>query len=133
MSTNQHPALNLAIYVVQNEKGQFFRAKGYGGGGETWVDDINKAKLYGKIGGARGTITWFANTYPQYPILKLLKLTVGAVEVIDETARVTKAKEKKVKDQVEYEKRQAQYKLLKAQEEFDNAQKKLNNLKNEKK
>ncbi len=38
-------ALGLEVYVVQNAQGQFFRAKGYGGSGKTWVDDINQANM----------------------------------------------------------------------------------------
>lgn len=96
--------INLTLYAVQNEKGQYFRAKGYSGSGNTWVDDINKAKIYPKIGGARGTITWFANNYPKYPTLKLLKLTVSNVEVLDETERVNKAKDKKAREEAERQK-----------------------------
>ena len=84
----------LVLYAVRNNKGQYFRAKGYGGGGNTWVDDINKAKIYGKTGGARGTITWFANNYPNYPTPDLIKLTVTGIEVMDEKGRVEKAKQK---------------------------------------
>jgi hypothetical protein len=129
LENTQHPALNLTIYVVQNEKGQFFRAKGYGGGGNTWVDDINKAKLYGKIGGARGVITWFANNYPQYPTLKLLKLSVGGVEVIDETERVNKAKVKKEREAILKEQAKAKRAIEKAEEDLKRAQENLNRLK----
>ena len=121
--------INLTLYVVRNDKGQFFRAKGYGGGGQTWVDDINKAKIYGKIGGARGTITWFANTYPKFPTLELLKLTITGVEVIDETERVNKAKEKKIIAEANSAKRNAERELEAAKRDFDNARNRLSKLK----
>lgn len=121
--------INLVLYAVRNEKGEFFRAKGYGGGGQTWVSDINKAKIYGKIGGARGTITWFANNHPKYPTLELLRLTVGKVEVLDETERVKKAKDKKAEKEAKYQKAQAQRNLKEAENELAAAQAKLNRLK----
>lgn len=122
--------INLILYAVQNEKGQYFRTKGFNGGGNTWVDDINKAKIYPKIGGARGTITWFANNYPEYPTLKLLKLTVSNVEVLDETERVNKAKAKKVREEAEREKRNAEWQMEQAKKQLADAQAKINKLKN---
>lgn len=115
----------LILYTVRNEKGQYFRAKGYGGGGNTWVDDINKAKIYGRIGGARGTITWFANNYPKYPTPELVKLTVTGFEVLDETKRVEKAKQKKIKEEAERKKREAERRKADAERELQNAERKL--------
>ncbi len=120
----------LILYAVRNSKGQYFRAKGYGGGGATWVDDINKAKIYGKTGGARGTITWFANAFPDYPIPDLIKLTVTGIEVIDETARVEKAKQKKLEEKARREKQRAEYAIKEAERKLAEAQAKLNKLKN---
>ena len=115
----------LILYTVRNEKGQYFRAKGYGGSGNTWVDDINKAKIYGRIGGARGTITWFANNYPKYPTPELVKLTVTGFEVLDETKRVEKAKQKKIKEEAERKKREAERRKADAERELQNAERKL--------
>ena len=120
--------INLTLYAVQNEKGQFFRAKGYGGYGQTWVDDINKAKIYAKIGGARGTITWFANNYSKYPTPKLIKLTVNKFEVVDETERVNKAKEKKQKAEAERQKRNAEWEMQQAKKQLEEAQARVNQL-----
>jgi len=120
----------LSVYVVQNERGQYFRAKGYSSSGSTWVDDINKSKIYAKIGPARSVVTWFANEHPTFPILKLLKLTVSNIEVMDETARVEKAKQKKLNDVAMREKRMAEYKLAEAQRQFQMAKDNLTKLKN---
>jgi hypothetical protein len=43
----------LTLYAVRNREGKWFRAKGYGGYGDTWTPDIGKAKLYSKIARAR--------------------------------------------------------------------------------
>ena len=120
----------LVLYAVRNSSGQFFRAKGYSGSGATWVDDINKAKIYGGTGGARSVITWFANHFPDYPTPELIKLTVTEMEVMDETARIKKAQERKLKAEKEREARIAKYELERAQRNLDEAQARLNNLKN---
>jgi hypothetical protein len=120
--------INLTVYAVQNNDGKFFRAVGYSGSGSTWVDDINKAKIYPKIGPARRTITWFANNYPEYPVLKLLKLTVSNVEVVDETDRVNKAKIKKEKQELEHKKSMAKYELEQAKRQLLEAQEKIEKL-----
>ena len=120
--------IKLVLFAVRNNEGKFFRAKGYGGGGNSWVEDINKAKIYGKIGGARGTITWFANNYPKYQTPELLKLTVTGVEVIDDSERVKKAQDKKVKDNAKKDKRNAEYRLEMAQKDLINAQNKIKQL-----
>ena len=119
----------LILYAVRNSDGQYFRAKGYSGGGASWVDDINKAKIYGKTGGARGTITWFANNHPKYPTPDLIKLTVTGIEVIDESARVAKAKQKKLTEEANRKKAQAERELKDAERKFAEAQETLNRLK----
>lgn len=121
----------LVLYVVRNSKGQYFRAKGFSGSGESWVDDINKAKIYGKIGGARGTVTYFAQN-PKFPVPEIVKLTVTGMEVIDEKARVQKVLDKKAREEQEQEKRRAERQLKAAQEKLALAQAELNRLQKKK-
>jgi len=85
---------NLELYAVQNHEGQWFRAKGYGGSGNSWVDDIATARIYGKIGPARACVTYWSG-YSDYPTPKIVKLIIGRTEVIDEEKRVAAAKKKK--------------------------------------
>jgi hypothetical protein len=95
--------MNLKLYVVQNKIGNYFRAKGYGGYGETWVSDIQKARIYNRIGPARATITWFANTYPNYGIPNLCEIVVQSINILtDEVPRVKKAMIKKKKEEYEH-------------------------------
>lgn len=110
--------IELEMYVVINDKGQFFRAKGYSGGGNTWVDDIKKAKIYGKIGPARSTVTWFANAWPQFPPAKIGVLCINECKIVDESMRVEKAKIKK-------EKAETQQALARAKRELEDAQAKV--------
>ncbi len=119
----------LILYAVRNSKGQYFKAKGYNGSGASWVDDINKARIYGRTGGARGTITWFATNHPSYPTPDLIKLTVTGIEVMDEKARVAKAKQKKATEQANRIKRQAEYQLAEAERKLADAQATIKKLK----
>lgn len=113
------------LYVVRNSDGQYFRRKGYGGHGKTWVDSIDTARIYAKIGQARSIVTFFANSYPQYPAPTILKLGITTVEVINETERIQKAKEKKQKEEENRRIRDAQYRLEQAQRELDAAKRGL--------
>lgn len=124
----------LELYVVINSSGQFFRSKGFGGYGKSWVDDIKKARAYGKIGPARSQVTWFSNSYPDYPTPAILKLNIGSYEILNETERVEKAKKsirekemlrktKQAKSDFEYAKKNleiAQQNLEKARLKIDN-------------
>lgn len=120
--------LDLEFYVVVNSTGQFFRAKGYGGAGESFINDAKKCRVYGKIGPARSVVTYFANAYPTYPNLQILKLNIGGYEVLDETARIQKAKDAKIRAKAAQEKNMAQYRLKEAEKALKLAQDKLNEL-----
>lgn len=50
----------LRFYMVVNDGGLFFRAKGYGGYGTTWVEEVNRGRVYNKIGPARACVTFFS-------------------------------------------------------------------------
>jgi len=114
--------LNLKLYFVQNKEGKFFRAKGYGGYGKTWVDDVQKARIYNRIGPARATITWFANNYPEYGIPDLCEISVYNIQILhDEVERVKKAVAKKKKDKTESELRHAQWDVEEAQKRYEEA------------
>jgi len=117
------------FYAVRNSDGQYFRAKGYGGGGASWVDTIEKAKIYPKIGTARSRVTWFANNHPSYPTPVIVKLVVTRTEVIDEKERVAKAKENKKKRMHQREVRQKQFALESAQRDLERAQERLDRIK----
>lgn len=121
----------LVLFVVRNAKGQYFRAKGFSGSGESWVNDINKAKIYGKIGGARGTVTYFAQD-TKYPVPEIVKLTVTGMEVIDEKDRVEKVLAKKAREKDEQEKRRAKRDLEDAERRLADAQRNLDKLKKKK-
>ena len=118
--------IQLELYVVRNQEGKFFRSKGYGGYGDTWVDDIQKAKIYPKISQARSRVTWFYNNYPKYGIPSIIKLGVCEMEVLDETERVEKAHQRKLTEKDRSRIRQAKWELDRAERELENAQQRLN-------
>ena len=89
--------ISLKFYLIQNQEGCYFRAKGYGGSGLTWVEDANKAKVYLKIGVARAQVSFFANTYPQYGVPRLIEMEVTHGTILDESERVAKAQKAKQK------------------------------------
>ena len=92
--------IKLNFYIIQNKEGKYFRAKGFGGYGNTWVEDVKNARVYQKIGQARSRVSFFANTYPEYGVPDILELTVTGVTVLDETSRVEKAAKAKAKKEL---------------------------------
>lgn len=80
--------VNLNFYAVRSQDGKWLRSKGYGGGGESWVEDITKAKIYSKPGTAKAQITFWAKNYPKFGIPDLVKITTGVCEYLDQTERV---------------------------------------------
>ena len=113
---------DFKIYAVRNQEGKFFRSKGYGGYGQTWVDDINKAKTYTKIGQARSRVTFFANTYPAFGIPDIVEFTVTSGVVLDEGNRVKKAMNDKAKARLNQTINNAKRDIDKLQVKLGNAQ-----------
>lgn len=118
--------IELSVYAVRNQDGKWFRSKGFGGYGSCWVDDILKAKIYPKIGGARGRVTWWANHFPQYGVPELVELQITNAIVTDESERVKKTQEKEEKRKANYDvrirkraKADAQRLLVEAQSRLD--------------
>ena len=103
--------VNLNFYAVRSKDGKQFRSKGYGGSGESWVDDVTKAKIYSKVGPAKTQITFWAKKYPEYGIPDLVRITTGVCEYLDQTERVVE-RIRKIK-QVEIEKniRNSEYRI----------------------
>ena len=120
--------VDLEFFAVRNREGKWFRAKGYGGSGLTWVDDIKKARIYQKLGGARAIVSYFANQHPTYGIPVIVKMTVTAVEEIDETVRVEKQRLKKREAEAKARERQAKWELERAKQDYENAKRRIDRL-----
>lgn len=81
----------LRFYLVRNSEGKYFRSKGYGGYGSSWVEDVGKAKVYQKIGQARSRVTYWAGEWPEYGVPTVIEFGVGQIDVLQEDDRVAKA------------------------------------------
>ena len=91
----------MKLYVVRNKEGKFFRSIGYGGNGANWVDGLDKAKFYPKIGQAKSRCTYFAGHYPQFGVPEVLEFDLNTITpvVVSMEQHVTKSiKDKKVAD-----------------------------------
>lgn len=120
------PLASLELFVVRNKEGKFFRRKGYGGSGESWVASIGAARIYPKLGGARAIVSFYALNYPQYGVPELVKMTVSEVEVIDETERLKKSQIAKAKKKERQELRRKEWALEQAKRELETAQARYN-------
>lgn len=123
----------LEVYAVRNSDGQWLRSKGYGGSGEIWVDDLRQARLYPKIGPARGRVTWFTKNYPEYPMPDLVKLTVTQMEVVtSEKERVEDKIRKAEAAKFQAEIRQRNKKVAQMKEEIATLQTQLEQIQKDK-
>lgn len=118
------------FYIVRNQEGKFFRAKGYKGGGDSWVDDLGKCRVYNRIGPARSIVTWWTRTYPKFGIPDIVEcsITEGNFKVLDETERVNKTIAKINKVEEEREVKLRKYKLEMARKELIDAEQRLKSL-----
>jgi len=116
----------ILVYAVRNSNNEWFRAKGYGGYGKSWVSALDQAKIFTKISQARRTVTYFANNNPsKLPTPQLVEFKVLENKVIDESGRIAKAILKKEKDRTQQAQRSAKYALDSAQRALDDALAKL--------
>lgn len=114
------------LYVVRNQEGFYFRAKGFSGRGKSWVEDINDAKFYAKLGQARSRVTFFSKNYPDYDIPEILKLKVEGAEVLEEKDRVKKIIKKAEIAKINQAKRYAEYRKKQCQEEINRLTEEVN-------
>lgn len=124
METPNNPLLEtIVFYAIINHENKFLRRKGYGGYGNSWIDNIGAARIYPKIGTAKAQITFWGKNYPQYPTPKLVEITGSITSIIEQGDRVKNAidKERELENrhalyraQIEYERAKKNYeKLLK--------------------
>ena len=128
---DENPIL-MTLYAVRNKEGKWFRAKGFGGCGASWVESLTKAKIYPKIGQARSRVSFFANNYPQFGIPEIVELYVTTSKVLDETKWVKKVQAQRIKKEEDYKKRMAEWKLEQAKIDLDRAEKTVADLEKEK-
>lgn len=103
--------IGLNFYAVRSQDGKWFRSKGYGGFGNSWVDDITKAKIYSKPGPAKTQITYWAKNYPEYGVPDLVRITTGVCEYLDQTERVKDRVQKIKIKEIEHKIRMSEYRI----------------------
>jgi hypothetical protein len=112
----------LCFFGVRNRDGQWFRRKGYGGSGDSWVVDLKKARIYNKIGPARAVVSFFAERYPSYGVPAIVEFKVQESRVIDETERFQKKQQLEMKKAGTRKIEMNRERLQRAQEDFRKAQ-----------
>jgi len=111
----------LTFYVVRSKDGKYLRSKGYSGSGECWVTELSKAKVWTKIGGANGQVTFWAAKYPEYGVPDVISLVATVGEPLNQEARVKKALRNKALNEAKQELRRAQYQYDRAISELTKA------------
>ena len=119
----------MEFFAVKSYDGKYFHNVGYSHYGKTWVDDLSKAKIYGKIGQARARVTWFSQHHPEYPMPVIVKIIANEAIILNEEERVKNAILKKEEKRLIREKHFADAALKNAEREFKIAKDKLEKLK----
>ena len=114
----------MKLYAVRNKEGKWLRSKGYGGYGDKWVDDIEKARMYATLKGARINVGWYANNFPDYGIPEIVAFDVVQSGVLNEEGRIAKARELEEARQSTRELRKAKAMLSEAQRRLERAESK---------
>lgn len=121
----------LKLYAVRNQEGKFFRSKGYGGYEDSWVDSINRAKIYPRIGSAKSVVTFWADNYPKFGIPDIVELRVTESVVLNQKERFSKVVTAKEKREAKKKEQSSKQKLLEAKKNYEKALKDLEKLNNE--
>jgi hypothetical protein len=86
----------LALYLVCNYKGQYYRAKDINGGGTPWVDSLGKAKVFTSLKTARAALTRRYNLRPEEGG-HILSVCISGYIRLDDNALESKYRKKKLK------------------------------------
>jgi len=121
--------MNLLLYAVRNAEGKWFRAKGYGGYGDTWVNDVNSAKLYAKIGQAKSRCSFFYNKWPEFGVPHIVKIEATGTEILDMKEHVFKQSQKRMFKKEKRDVANKKHELSVAQENLKKALKTIEDLK----
>lgn len=121
--------IDVTVYLVRNKEGNWFHAKGLNGDGDSWQDDVKKARVYTKLGPARSCVTWWTNHYPDYGIPDIIEIKSTTGVILDESKRVNKAIDKIKKEKEDRENHLKQYNVKYLQEKLKETQKELDKLK----
>ncbi len=111
----------MNLYVVRNREGKYFRSIGYSGSGDNWVDTLDKAKFYPKIGQAKSRVTYFTKNWSDYGTPDILEFTLDITQakVIDMKEVTKKSIARIARRELDREHRHRQYEIEALQREQD--------------
>ena len=119
----------MKLYCVRNKQGKYFRSVGYGGCGPSWVESLEKAKFYSKIGQAKARVTYFFTTGPQFGCPEIIEfdLNVENAKVIDmeeiTKKNISKLADKKLQLEMRWREKEIQRLEIQQQEIADRREK----------
>lgn len=117
-----HPS-PVTFYAVRNNRGEYYRT--YGNRKSAgWEPDLENAKLWHSMSRASTKVTNLGHG-------EVVEFVVTKINVIDQTARLTKAREKALEARRRLAIEEKQRELEEAQEEYDRAKKQLMRLRGE--
>ena len=105
----------ISIYAIRNKEGKWFRRKGYGGYGDSWVTDFTGARIFLKSGSARSVVTFWANQYPHYGVPDIVQMRCTSAVILDETAARQTKEANRLAKRKKFEAEEAMRKLIDAQ------------------
>lgn len=129
VNVKESPVIELTLYAIRNNNGEWFRSKGRSGSVKTWNADIKNAKFYSNLSQARARVTYFANAFRVTPP-EIVELRASVVNIINEANRLEAIKLKKQLEVETRKKADAVRELADAQRSLEEAQKKIDMLKN---
>lgn len=119
----------MKIYVIKSKDGKYFRAKGYNSyNSDSWVDDLDRARIYTKIGPAKSQVTFWYNNYPEYGCPDILEFELVNPTILDMEKLTKKAINKIKQRNVQAEIRANQLKIDSLNAQIKNAKSELNKI-----
>jgi len=109
----------MELFALTNSTGQYMRAKGFSGGGRSWVDGIKTARIYTSVGPAKSQVTYWKKHFPDYDCPKIVVLEATIKEVLDQSERVSEAIKKQERDKISSKKTSIQNKIRSLTEELN--------------
>lgn len=98
----------MKVYIVKNQSNQYFRAKGRSGYGSSWVPELERAKIYTKIGQAKSRVTYFYKDNPKLGCPVLLEFELAnpiEINMENETnKKILRAERLKLQQSIKYSK-----------------------------
>jgi len=119
------PEDTVSFFAVRNREGKWYRARGFGGSGDSWVDTFGHARIYHSAASARRVVGFWYKNYPEYGIPEIVRFTATVAEVLDEAARIAEKEATEERRAQNREVNRAKRKISKLKKEQKEAEKKL--------